>query len=144
MMLSQLYRVFFVNARCIINKMDEFESNVYSHKPDLTMITESWAREGISNTDISVDDFAIFRNDRKISVGGGCILYIRNCHNANMLEELTNVPNTEAVWFKLILSKMSILIGVCYDATSATTVNEIALHNTIRKAGSIRTWRHVD
>ena len=35
---------------------------------------------------------------------------------------------------------MSILIGVCYNTTSATTANEIALHNAIRKACSMNDY----
>ena len=58
------------------------------------MITESWAREDISDAELSIDDFVIFRNDRKIYVVGGSIFYIINCHNATLLEDLTNVPDT--------------------------------------------------
>ena len=76
----------------------------------------------------------VFRNNSKISVGGGCILYIGNCYNATIVEDLTNVPYTETVWCKLILSNMSILIGVCYHTTSATVANGITLDNTKRMA----------
>ena len=97
---------FLVNARSIINRMDELERYVYAIKPDLITITESWSGEDISDAEISIDDFAIFCNDRKIFVGGGCILYIRNCHSATLVEDLTNAPDTEAAWCKLILSNM--------------------------------------
>ena len=40
---------------------------------------------------------AIFRNDIKIYVGCGCILYGRHCYNATIAEDLTNVPDTEIV-----------------------------------------------
>ena len=86
---------FLVNARSIINKMDELENYVHALKPDLTMITESWAREDISDSESSINDFVIFHNDRKISVGGGCILYIRHFCNITLVEELTNVTDTE-------------------------------------------------
>ena len=56
---------FLVNARSIINKMDELESYVYTLKLDLIMITESWAREDICDTELSIDDFAIFHGDKK-------------------------------------------------------------------------------
>ena len=101
-----IYLVLFVNARSIINKMDELGSYVYTLKSDL-MITESWAREDISDAELSTDDFVIFRNDGKIYVGGGCILYIRNCYYATFVEDLTNVPDTETVWCKLILSTVN-------------------------------------
>ena len=65
-MLNHLSRVILVNARSIINKMDELESYVCAHKPDLIMITESWAREDISDAELSIYDFVIFRNDKDI------------------------------------------------------------------------------
>ena len=70
-------------------------------------------------------------------MGGGCILYVMNCCNATVVEDLSNVPHTEIVWCKLILSNMSILIGDCFHTTSAAVANEIALHNAIRKVCSM-------
>ena len=61
------------------------------------MITERWAREDISDAELSINDFFIFRNDRKIYVSGGCILYIRNCYNVTLVEDLTKVLDTETV-----------------------------------------------
>ena len=67
-------------------------------------------------------------------------MYIRNCNNVTLVEDLTNVPDTETVLHKLTLSKMSIFIGVCYYTTSATVANEIAQHNIIRKACSMNDY----
>ena len=84
-----------VNDRSIINKMIELESYVCALKPDLIMITESLDRKDISDAELSIYDFVIFCNDRRISVGGGCMLYIRNCYDATLVEDLTNVPGTK-------------------------------------------------
>ena len=51
--------------------MYDLESYVYALKHDLVMITESWARGDICGADLSIDDFVVFCNDRKISIGGG-------------------------------------------------------------------------
>ena len=71
---------------------------IHIKEKDLIMITVSWAREDISDIELSIYDLAIFRNDRKISVGGGCILYITNYYNATLVEDLTNVLDTDTVW----------------------------------------------
>ena len=86
--------------------MDELERYAYVPKTDLITITESWSGEDISDAEISTDDFAIFCSNGKISVGGGCMLYLRNCYNATLVEDLTNAADTEAAWCKLILSNM--------------------------------------
>ena len=129
-----------VNTCSIVNKMDEFESYVYALKPDLVMITNSLAREDIIDAELSIVGFFIFCNDRELYVGGFCILYVNNCYNVTLVEDLTNVPDNERVWCKLMLSNMSILIIVCYYTTSATVINEIVLHNTIRKACSMNDY----
>ena len=65
---------------------------------------DNWASEDISDVELSTDDFVILCNDRKISVGVGCLLYIRNCYNATLFEDLANVSDTESLWRKLMLS----------------------------------------
>ena len=105
---KQFISCILVNARSIINKMDELESYVCALKPDLIMIFESWAREDISDAELSIDDITISRSDRKIYVGGGCILYIKNGCNATLVKDLTTVPDTKTVWYKLVLSNVSI------------------------------------
>ena len=132
--------MFLVIACSIINKIDELVGHLYAFRLDMMVITESWAREDISDVELSIDDFVIFCNDRKICVCGGCILYIKNCYNATLVEDLGNVPDPETVWCKLILSNMPILISVCYYNTSAMVVNEIVLHSIIRKTCSMNNY----
>ena len=50
------------------------------------------------------------------------------------MDDLTNVPNSESVWCELSSTKSSFVIGVCYHSTSASVVNEVALHNVIGQA----------
>ena len=63
-----------------------------------------------------------------------CWLYITNGYNATLVEDLTSVPHIETVWCKFILSNMFIFINVCCYTTSAMVVDEIVLHNALRKA----------
>ena len=51
---------FLVNARSIINKRNEKESYVNALKSYSIMITESWAREDISDAELSTDNSVIF------------------------------------------------------------------------------------
>ena len=87
------------------------------------MITEPWARVDISDAELSIDNFVVFRNDGKIFVRCGCTQYVKNCCNTTLVEDLTNDPDTKKVLCKLILSNMSILIGIWYNTTSVTVAN---------------------
>ena len=52
-----------MNARSIINNKVDLESYVFALKPDLIMIAYYWACEDISDDELSIDDFVVFRND---------------------------------------------------------------------------------
>ena len=43
--------------------------------------------------------------------------------------DLTNVLDVESVWSEVSSTNIILVIGVCYHSTSATVVNEVALHN---------------
>lgn len=56
---------FYVNARSIMNKMDELELYLIQEKPDIVGITETWLYEEIEDTEISAEGYTVFRKDRE-------------------------------------------------------------------------------
>jgi len=46
--------------------------------PDIIGITESWTDDKISDTEIHIEGFEVFRQDRLMSKGGGVVLYIKD------------------------------------------------------------------
>ena len=67
-----------VNARSIVNKMDYLRAEVKVFDPDIIGITESWTDDKISDVDIQIEGFEMFRQDRLVSKGVGVLLYIRD------------------------------------------------------------------
>ena len=59
------------------------------------------------------------------------MLYVKELHKTIVVDDLTNVPNSESVWCELNSTKSSLVIGVCHHITSASVENEVALHNVI-------------
>ena len=78
--------------------------------------------------------FKLLRSDRLCSKGCGCKLYVKELYKTIVVDDLTNVPESESVWCELTSTKYSLVIGVCYHSTSASVVNEVALHNVIGQA----------
>ena len=58
-------------------------------------------------------------------------MYVKELCKTNIVDDLINVPNSETVWCDLTSTKSRLIIGVCYHSTSASEVNEMALHNVI-------------
>ena len=66
-----------LNARSIINKKDELNSMVDDIKPHITGITESWANNDITDAELGLEGYAMFRKDRMGRRGEGVLLYIK-------------------------------------------------------------------
>ena len=50
----------YLNARSIVNKMDEFRVAVDGLCPDVIGVTESWASERILDQELAVDGLCMF------------------------------------------------------------------------------------
>jgi hypothetical protein len=84
-------------------KLDELRVEVRKHCIDVVGIAESWTRDGITDAEISLEGFTLFRRDRVSDCkmrGGGVLLYVRNELQAvRAVEE--GVGEAETVWVNL-------------------------------------------
>ena len=67
-----------LNARSIINKKEELNIMVDVIKPHIIGITESWANNDITDAELGLESYAMFRKDRAGRRGGGVLLYIKD------------------------------------------------------------------
>ena len=63
-------------ARSIVNKKKEFNIMVAHIDTNIIGITESWVNKAISDVEIGLTVYVMFRRDRIRRRGGGVILYI--------------------------------------------------------------------
>ena len=66
-----------LNARSIINKKTELNIMVDDIKPHIIGITESWANNDITDAELGLEGYVMFRKDRMGRRGGGVLLYIK-------------------------------------------------------------------
>ena len=66
-----------LNARSIINKKTELNIMVDDIKPHIIGITESWANNDITDAELGLEGYVMFRKDRMGQRGGGVLLYIK-------------------------------------------------------------------
>ena len=62
----------------IINKKTELNIMVDDIKPHIIGITESWANNDITNAELGLEGYVMFRKDRIGRRGGGVLLYIKD------------------------------------------------------------------
>ena len=66
-----------LNARRIINKKNELDIMVDEIKPHIIGITESWANNDITDAELGLEGYVMFRKDTMGKRGGGVLLYIK-------------------------------------------------------------------
>jgi len=96
--------IIYLNARSIINKIDELRILAREHKPDIIGVVETWLNENIYDREVEIDDYCIIRkdriNDNKL-VGGGIVIYVqKDISCLNVTEEYCS--NIDHLWIKLI------------------------------------------
>ena len=63
-----------LNARSIINKENEFNIMVDDIKPHIIGITESWANNDITDAELGLEGYVMFRKGRVGRRGGGVLI----------------------------------------------------------------------
>ena len=71
------YRCVCLNAGSIVNKKNELNIMVEDIDPHIIGITESWANIDITDAELGLTGYVMFRKDRIGRRGGGVILYVK-------------------------------------------------------------------
>lgn len=123
-----------VNARSIVNKVNDIQIYASRLDPDIICITETWASSEITNAELSITGYEIKRNDREHRRGGGCLVYVKPNLNVVVEEGMTYTEGTETLWIKINAARELILLGVCYRSPTTAAINNDKLHALITKA----------
>lgn len=99
-----------VNARSVVNKVEDIEAMVLEHEPDIILITETWLHKNILDSEIAPKSYVLVRRDRD-SRGGGVALLVRD--NIDFIT-LPVPADIEAVWIKVAFKNRAIHIGGIY------------------------------
>ena len=87
-----------LNARSIIHKKNELNIMVDDIKPHIIGITESWANNDITDAELGLEGYVMFRKD----IIGGLLLYIKETIPAYEVQLKEEAYCNEAIWCKLV------------------------------------------
>ena len=118
-----------LNARSIINKKTELNIMVDDIKPHIIGITESWANNDITNAELGLEGYVMFRKDRIGRRGGGVLLYIKDTIPAYEVQLHEEADCNEAIWCNLVTGHTTVIIGVVYRCPNITKQNNDKIHN---------------
>ena len=120
-----------MDARSIINKKDELNIMVDDIKPHIIGITESWANNDITDAELGLEDYAMFRKVRMGRRGGGVLLYIKDTIPAYEVQLQEEADCNEAIWCKLVTAHTKVTLGVVYRCPNVTKQNNEKKYNAI-------------
>ena len=112
-----------LNARSIINKKSELNIMVDDIKPHIIGITESWANNDITDAELGLEGYVMFRKDRIGKRGGGVLLYIKETIPAYEVQLQEEADCKEALWCNLVTGHTKITIGVVYRCPNINIQN---------------------
>ena len=120
-----------LNARIIINEKTELNIMVDDIKPHTIGITKSWANNDITNAELGLEGYVMFRKDRIGRRGGGVLLYIKDTIPAYEVQLQEKADCNEAIWCNLVTGHTTVIIGVVYRCPNITKQNNENIHNAI-------------
>ena len=94
-----------VSIRSLRNTSHLIETKelVKSHNIDVLTMSETWLNSTVTNGEIAIDDYKIFRQNRLHKKGGGVCAFVKKVLKLTIINELTNTSesNFQQLWIKL-------------------------------------------
>ena len=111
-----------LNARSIMNKKSELNImvNDSDHHVIGRPITESWANKDITDAELGLEGYVMFRKDRMGRRGGGVLLYVKDTIPAYEIQLREEADCEEAIWCKLVTGHKTVTMGVVYRCPNIT------------------------
>ena len=82
--------------------------------PHIIGINESWANTDITDAELGLTGYIMFRRDRIRRRGGGVILYVKESIQADEIKLESEADYDEAVWCKIVSRNSKLTIGLVY------------------------------
>lgn len=97
------------NCRSLANKLKPFKSFVYSHSLDVIALTETWLSDRITDREILLSNYTLYRSDR-LSRGGGAMICVSSTIPSRLIQSHSSVDMVSIE----LLSSPNIIISCVY------------------------------
>ena len=103
--------------------------------PHIIGITESWANTDITDAELGLAGYVMFRRDRIGRRGGGVILYVKESIQAYDIKLERKADYDEAVWCKIVSGNSKLTIGLVYRSPNINEEDNTKVQNAIKEVG---------
>ena len=122
-----------LNARSIVTKKNELNIMVEDIDPHIISITESWANTAITDAELGLTGYVMFRRDRIGRRGGVVILYVKDSIQAYEIKLESEADYDEAVWCKIVSGNKKFTIGLVYQSPNINKEDNTKIQNAIKE-----------
>ena len=125
--------VMLLNARSVFNKLNELSSLVYSMKPSIVAITETWLRPCIPNDVLQLSGYVLHRMDRQGRIGGGVCVWIKCNFPSHLIYASCPAPTCAEILFTKIPS-LRLLVCVAYIPPNLSSAEKLCITDFLQNA----------
>ena len=108
------FTVAHVNARSLVKSIEELREIIYKTNFDAIAISETWLTKKSPHHRFDLDNYTVFRNDRKTNRGGGVLWYIRNHYKAKVIKTFSTAEVPEMIWVEVSTAGKKLALGCLY------------------------------
>lgn len=129
--------VIHLNIRSLRPKIDLLKAWLTYNKPHVITLSETWLNSNISDNEINLDNYVLYRKDRG-SRGGGLVTYVSSNLTAELVSPDENPLNFECLFVKISLHENKrLIIGNIYKPPSAPAETTKGIMSTINSIDCI-------
>ena len=125
------YRCVCLNARRIVN--NELNIMVEDIDPHIIGISKSWANTDITDAEIGLTGYEMFRRDRIGRRGGGVILYVKESIQTYETKLEREADYNKAVCCKMVSGNSKLTIGLVYRSPNINKEDNTKIQNVIKE-----------
>jgi hypothetical protein len=94
---------------------------------DIVGIVETWTTSKISDAELTIDGYNMYRLDRNGNKGGGLVMYINDRIRSSLCTEMMSGEFAESIWCNITIDTGKVLIGMCYRCPDSQRENDESL-----------------
>lgn len=115
-----LFTVIHVNSRSLLRHFDDVACLVSTKRPHILALSETWLDASVSNAEIHIPGYSLFRSDRNRS-GGGVAVYCLDNLPCSLLSCGSTSSGAESLWVSVRCGSLhpSLVVGCFYRPPGA-------------------------
>ena len=126
---NKFLRTITINARSLLPKINDLRALALTFTPSVIFITETWLDSSISDSNISLENYVPYRNDREKGVGGGVLLYINESLKSHNISILSSNSIEIVCAIICLTNNLRMLVGTIYRPPKFDSLTDKALHD---------------